>query len=166
MADAWDIKSLKSKRNTLREKLEKRKKERIEILSDIQEDQANPKKELGKIPAGQQVFRLLTLLNCTFSVEADLEVQKEVLQTLSSCSLALPIVSTQVVDKIPGSSLEMVNFILGKLANQGAIVIRKVTIGTETGCEIISVQPKELKEILEDTNDTCQQREEEAKRKG
>ncbi|KAH8330588.1 hypothetical protein KR067_005403 [Drosophila pandora] len=144
MADAWDIKSLKSKRNTLREKLEKRKKERIEILSDIQEDQANPKKEL---------------------VEADLEVQKEVLQTLSSCSLALPIVSTQVVEKIPGSSLEMVNFILGKLANQGAIVIRNVTIGTETGCEIISVQPKELKEILEDTNDTCQQREEEAKRK-
>ncbi|XP_017103172.1 N(6)-adenosine-methyltransferase MT-A70-like protein [Drosophila bipectinata] len=144
MADAWDIKSLKSKRNTLREKLEKRKKERIEILSDIQEDQANPKKEL---------------------VEADLEIQKEVLLTLSSCSLALPIVSTQVVEKIPGSSLEMVNFILGKLANQGAIVIRNVTIGTETGCEIISVQPKELKEILEDTNDTCQQREEEAKRK-
>ncbi|XP_017084184.1 N6-adenosine-methyltransferase MT-A70-like protein [Drosophila eugracilis] len=144
MADAWDIKSLKSKRNTLREKLEKRKKERIEILSDIQEDLTNPKKEL---------------------VEADLEVQKEVLQTLSSCSLALPIVSTQVVEKIPGSSLEMVNFILGKLANQGAIVIRNVTIGTEAGCEIISVQPKELKEILEDTNDTCQQKEEEAKRK-
>ncbi|XP_017015913.2 N(6)-adenosine-methyltransferase MT-A70-like protein [Drosophila takahashii] len=144
MADAWDIKSLKTKRNTLREKLEKRKKERIEILSDIQEDLTNPKKEL---------------------VEADLEVQKEVLQTLSSCSLALPIVSTQVVEKIAGSSLEMVNFILGKLANQGAIVIRNVTIGTEAGCEIISVQPKELKEILEDTNDSCQQKEEEAKRK-
>ncbi|XP_016978536.1 N6-adenosine-methyltransferase MT-A70-like protein [Drosophila rhopaloa] len=144
MADAWDIKSLKTKRNTLREKLEKRKKERIEILSDIQEDLTNPKKEL---------------------VEADLEVQKEVLQTLSSLSLALPIVSTQVVEKIAGSSLEMVNFILGKLANQGAIVIRNVTIGTEAGCEIISVQPKELKEILEDTNDTCQQKEEEAKRK-
>ncbi|XP_017039820.1 N6-adenosine-methyltransferase MT-A70-like protein [Drosophila ficusphila] len=144
MADAWDIKSLKTKRNTLREKLEKRKKERIEILSDIQEDLTNPKKEL---------------------VEADLEVQKEVLLVLSSCSLALPIVSTQVVEKIAGSSLEMVNFILGKLANQGAIVIRNVTIGTEAGCEIISVQPKELKEILEDTNDTCQQKEEEAKRK-
>jgi len=48
MADAWDIKSLKTKRNTLREKLEKRKKERFEILSDKQEDQTNPKKELGK----------------------------------------------------------------------------------------------------------------------
>ncbi|KAH8383553.1 hypothetical protein KR009_009283 [Drosophila setifemur] len=144
MADAWDIKSLKTKRNTLREKLEKRKKERIEILSDIQEDQANPKKEL---------------------VEADLKVQKEVLQALSSSSLALPIVSTQVVEKIAGSSLEMVNFILGKLAHQGAIVIRNVTIGMETGCEIISVQPKELKEILDDTIDACQQKEEEAKRK-
>ncbi|SPP82740.1 N6-adenosine-methyltransferase MT-A70-like protein [Drosophila guanche] len=146
MADAWDIKTLKTKRNTLREKLEKRKKERIEILSDIQEDQTNPKKEL---------------------VEADLEVQKEVLQALSACSLALPIVSTQVMEKIAaaGSSLEMVNFILGKLANQGAISIRNVTIGTEAGCEIISVQPKELKEILEDINDTCLQKEEEAKRK-
>ncbi|EDW84542.1 uncharacterized protein Dwil_GK14179 [Drosophila willistoni] len=138
------IKSLKTKRNTLREKLEKRKKERIEILSDIQEDQANPKKEL---------------------VEADVEVQKAVLQTLSACTLSLPIVSTQVVEKIAGSSLEMINFILGKLANQGAIGIRNVTIGTETGCEIISVQPKELREILEDIIDNCQQKEEEAKRK-
>lgn len=59
MADAWDIKSFKAKRNTLREKLEKRKKERFEILSDKQEDQANPKKELGKrrcrLPRRQQV---------------------------------------------------------------------------------------------------------------
>jgi len=55
MADAWDIKSLKTKRNTLREKLEKRKKERIEILSDIQEDLTNPKKELGEHRQWQQV---------------------------------------------------------------------------------------------------------------
>ncbi|KAH8264552.1 hypothetical protein KR038_009948 [Drosophila bunnanda] len=163
MADAWDIKSLKTKRNTLREKLEKRKKERIEILSDIQEDITNPKKELGWY-RWQQVEDLKHRSD-TITVEADLEVQKEVLQSLSACSLALPIVSTQVVEKIPGSTLEMVNFILGKLASRGAIGIRNVTIGTETGCEIISVQPKELKEILDDTNDTCQQREEEAKRK-
>ncbi|KAH8417942.1 hypothetical protein KR222_008990 [Zaprionus bogoriensis] len=150
MADAWDIKSLKTKRNTLREKLEKRKKERFEILSDKQEDQANPKKEL---------------------VEADVEVQKVVLQTLSAGTLVLPIVSTQVVDKV-GSlmaeppSMEMVNFILGKLANQGAIVIRHVTIGTEAGYEVISVQTKELLEIYDDVNDSCQQKEEaDAKRK-
>ncbi|XP_017855619.1 PREDICTED: probable N6-adenosine-methyltransferase MT-A70-like protein [Drosophila arizonae] len=150
MADVWDIKSLKTKRNTLREKLEKRKKERIDILSDKQEDQSNPKKEL---------------------VEADVDVQKAVLQTLSASTLVLPIVSTQVVDKV-GSlmeklpTMEMVNFILGKLANQGAIGIRNVTIGTEAGYEVISVQTKELLEICDDINDSCQQNEEtDAKRK-
>ncbi|XP_034117449.1 N6-adenosine-methyltransferase MT-A70-like protein [Drosophila albomicans] len=150
MADAWDIKSLKTKRNTLREKLEKRKKERFEILSDKQEDQTNPKKEL---------------------VEADVEVQKAVLQSLSASTLVLPIVSTQIVHKVGGileqpPTMEMVNFILGKLANQGAIGIRNVTIGTEAGYEVISVQTKELREIYDDVNDSCQQKEEaEAKRK-
>lgn len=143
MADAWDIKSLKTKRNTLREKLEKRKKERFEILSDKQEDQTNPKKEL---------------------VEADVEVQKAVLQSLSASTLVLPIVSTQIVDKVGGvmeqtPTMEMVNFILGKLANQGAIGIRNVTIGTEAGYEVISVQTKELLEIYDDVNDSCQQKE-------
>ncbi|XP_034488184.1 N6-adenosine-methyltransferase MT-A70-like protein [Drosophila innubila] len=137
MADAWDIKSLKTKRNTLREKLEKRKKERFEILSDKQEDQTNPKKEL---------------------VEADVEVQKAVLQSLSASTLVLPIVSTQIVDKV-GGTMEMINFILGKLANQGAIGIRNVTIGTEAGYEVISVQTKELLEIYDDVNDSCQQKE-------
>ncbi|KAM8707237.1 hypothetical protein ACLKA7_011347 [Drosophila subpalustris] len=137
MADAWDIKSLKTKRNTLREKLEKRKKERFEILSDKQEDQTNPKKEL---------------------VEADVEVQKAVLQILSAKTLVLPIVSTQIVDKV-GGTMEMVNFILGKLANQGAIGIRNVTIGTEAGYEVISVQTKELLEIYDDVNDSCEHKE-------
>ncbi|TDG48006.1 hypothetical protein AWZ03_005624 [Drosophila navojoa] len=150
MADAWDIKSLKTKRNTLREKLEKRKKERFDILSDKQEDQSNPKKEL---------------------VEADVDVQKAVLQTLSASTLVLPIVSTQVVDKVgclmeKPPTMEMVNFILGKLANQGAIGIRNVTIGTEAGYEVISVQTKELLEIYDDINDSCQQNEDtDAKRK-
>ncbi|XP_023175747.2 N6-adenosine-methyltransferase MT-A70-like protein isoform X2 [Drosophila hydei] len=150
MADAWDIKSLKTKRNTLREKLEKRKKERFDILSDKQEDQSNPKKEL---------------------VEADVDVQKAVLQALSASTLVLPIVSTQVVDKVgclmeKPPTMEMVNFILGKLANQGAIGIRNVTIGTEAGYEVISVQNKELLEIYDDINDSCQQSEEtDAKRK-
>ncbi|ALC47446.1 Ime4 [Drosophila busckii] len=147
MADAWDIKSLKTKRNTLREKLEKRKKERSEILSDKQEDQC--KKELE---------------------EVDVEVQKAVLQSLSAATLVLPIVSTQIVEKITNvtenPNLEMVNFILKKLANQGAISIRNVTIGTEAGYEVISVQTKELLEIYNDVNDTCQNKEEaDAKRK-
>lgn len=105
-------------------------------------------------------------------VEADVEVQKAVLQTLSAGTLVLPIVSTQVVDKVANlmetaPSMEMVNFILGKLANQGAIVIRNVTIGSEAGYEVISVQTKELQEIYDDVNDSCQQKQAEidAKRK-
>jgi len=92
------------------------------------------------------------------------EVQKAVLQSLSASTLVLPIVSTQIVDKVGGvmeqtPTMEMVNFILGKLANQGAIGIRNVTIGTEAGYEVISVQTKELLEIYDDVNDSCQQKE-------
>lgn len=55
MADAWDeIKAVKSKRHTLREKLEKRKKERAGLLSsspnsavDTVKDSPNPTGELG-----------------------------------------------------------------------------------------------------------------------
>lgn len=95
-------------------------------------------------------------------MEADIEVQKAVLQALSAGTLVLPIVSTQVVAKVANlmetaPSMEMVNLILGKIAKQGAIVIRNVTIGTEAGYEVISVQAKELKEIYDDVNDTCQQ---------
>ncbi|XP_030369246.1 N6-adenosine-methyltransferase MT-A70-like protein isoform X1 [Scaptodrosophila lebanonensis] len=150
MADAWDIKALKTKRNTLREKLEKRKKERFDILADKNEDsQSNIKKEL---------------------VEADVEVEKAVLQTLSSSTLVLPIVSTQVVDKVAGNlekppSMEMVNYILGKLANQGAISIKNVTIGTDAGCEVISVETKELLEIYNEfVTDNCAHKED-SKRK-
>lgn len=99
-------------------------------------------------------------------MEADIEVQKAVLQALSAGTLVLPIVSTQVVDKVANlmetaPSMEMVNLILGKIAKQGAIVIRNVTIGTEAGYEVISVQAKELKEICDDVNDTCQQQQSE-----
>lgn len=92
-------------------------------------------------------------------------MQKAVLQALSASTLVLPIVSTQVVNKVGGlmekpPTMEMVNFILGKLANQGAIGIRNVTIGTEAGYEVISVQTKELLEIYDDVNDSCQQNEE------
>lgn len=80
------------------------------------------------------------------------------MQSLSASTLVLPIVSTQIVDKV-GGTMEMINFILGKLANQGAIGIRNVTIGTEAGYEVISVQTKELLEIYDDVNDSCQQKE-------
>ncbi|XP_050326653.1 N6-adenosine-methyltransferase MT-A70-like protein [Bactrocera neohumeralis] len=145
MADAWDeIKAVKSKRHTLREKLEKRKKERAGLLSsspnsvvDTVKDSPNPTGEL----------------------ENDAEAEKAVLQALSSNTLVLPIISTQLLEKVAtfldkAPAQHVINYTLNKLAEQGAVNIKSVTIGKDVGCEVISVETNLIldlyKEVVND----------------
>ncbi|XP_036342182.1 N6-adenosine-methyltransferase MT-A70-like protein [Rhagoletis pomonella] len=146
MADAWDeIKAVKTKRNTLREKLEKRKKERAGLLSsspnnvvDTAKDSPNPPLEL----------------------ETDAEAEKAVLQALSSSTLVLPIISTQLLEKVAtfldkAPAQQVINYTLNKLAEQGAVNIKSVTIGKDVGCEVISVETNIVlglyKELINDS---------------
>ncbi|XP_011178814.1 N6-adenosine-methyltransferase MT-A70-like protein [Zeugodacus cucurbitae] len=145
MADAWDeIKAVKSKRHTLREKLEKRKKERAGLLSsspnsvvDTVKDSPNPTGEL----------------------ENNAETEKAVLQALSSNTLVLPIISTQLLEKVStyldkAPVPHVINYTLNKLAEQGAVNIKSVTIGKDVGCEVISVETNIIldlyKEVVND----------------
>ncbi|XP_054737442.1 N6-adenosine-methyltransferase MT-A70-like protein [Anastrepha obliqua] len=157
MADAWDeIKAVKTKRNTLREKLEKRKKERAGLLSsspnsvvDTAKDSSNPPIEL----------------------EADAEAEKAVLQALSSTTLVLPIISTQLIEKVATfldktPAQQVINYTLNKLAEQGAINIKSVTIGKDVGCEVISVENNIVLDLYKElVNDGYVGMKEELKRK-
>uniref|UniRef100_A0A1B0GBV2 mRNA m(6)A methyltransferase n=1 Tax=Glossina morsitans morsitans TaxID=37546 RepID=A0A1B0GBV2_GLOMM len=150
MGDAWDdIKALKSKRNTLREKLEKRKKERHGILkatgaavlmaTNIKSDENSGMNENVEL---------------TIKTENDKDpaVEQALMEILCSPALVLPIISTQLVDKITNIikcsvSKENVSYVLNKLAKQGAIFIKRVNIGGEMGCEVISLESKVLLDL-------------------
>lgn len=74
------------------------------------------------------------------------------MEILCSPALVLPIISTQLVDKITNIikcsvSKENVSYVLNKLAKQGAIFIKRVNIGGEMGCEVISLESKVLLDL-------------------
>ncbi|XP_004533739.1 probable N6-adenosine-methyltransferase MT-A70-like protein [Ceratitis capitata] len=158
MADAWDeIKAVKSKRNTLREKLEKRKKERAGLLSsspnsvvDTAKDSPNPS---------------------SAELENDADTEKALLQTLSSSTLVLPIISTQLIEKVAifldkPPTQQVINYTLSKLAEQGAVNIKSVTIGKDMGCEVISVETNIVLDLYKElVNDGYVGIKEELKRK-
>lgn len=81
-------------------------------------------------------------------------VEQALMEILSSQSLVLPIISTQLLEKVSLALVaktsvgkDSVNYVLNKLAKQGAICIKRVTIGGEVGCEVISVESKVLLDI-------------------
>lgn len=74
------------------------------------------------------------------------------MEILSSSSLVLPIISTQLLQKVSAitkyaAAKDSVNYTLNKFAKQGAICIKRVTIEGEVGCEIISVESKLLLDL-------------------
>lgn len=177
MSDGWDeIQALKSKRNSLRERLEKRKKERQDILGTAstgargvgstsvgspgaQTGSIEEKKALVpviKIDVGKFSWCLWSTLGQrlidNFSLDADPEVEKSLLQILSDASLILPLNSQQLSEKISkvtssgGSVTVSLHYYLQKLATLNAISVKDVSIDTEMGYEVIQVDhPKVLK---------------------
>ncbi|XP_037820919.1 N6-adenosine-methyltransferase MT-A70-like protein [Lucilia sericata] len=151
MADAWDdIKALKSKRNTLREKLEKRKKERHGILqatggaSNLAASSKTEDNNVGLVKNPAIVRKTEN--------ESDTLVEQALLEILTTPSLVLPIISTQLLEKVSQITkspvvAESVDYILNKLAKQGAVCIKRVTIGEESGCEVISLESKILLDL-------------------
>ncbi|XP_059225579.1 N6-adenosine-methyltransferase MT-A70-like protein isoform X2 [Stomoxys calcitrans] len=147
MTDAWDdIKALKNKRNNLREKLEKRKKERHGILTST--GSPSTKQE----DANEEEIDGNAALVRKGESETDTAVEQALMEILSSQSLVLPVISTQLLEKVSTTtktaiSKDSVNYVLNKLAKQGAICIKRVTIGGEVGCEVISVETKVLLDL-------------------
>lgn len=165
MSDAWDeIQAIKIKRNSLRERLEKRKKERQDILgstgggaaslqgagsSSIKNDPGSfDDKKLGnpnvKLDIGMSfVTNSATILNSvpfsTMYIDNDPEVEKLLLQILSDSSIILPTNSKLLAQRMNllrfrPVSNIILNYFLQKLAAQSYISIKDITSAEADAC--------------------------------
>lgn len=174
MSDAWDqIQEIKIKRNSLREKLEKRKKERQDILlgstnsvatssfvkseSTTSDDKkpvlSNIKHEIGMrcSPNGLPIanFQFVSFLLS----DADPEVERQLLQILSDNALILPISSKQLAQRMnllrfKPVSQDILFYFLQKLVAQSHISINNINSGSESGYEVTLVDHGRVRLIV------------------
>lgn len=143
MSDAWDeIQAIKSKRNSLREKLEKRKKERQDIFCT----------SISTASSANSSFKI-DFTEEPSDIESDSDIEKTLLQILSNNCLVLPINSIQLNDKLEKLMEKIipqdaVYYILKRLDSQQAISIKNVSIGGEPGFEVISANNSIVIELL------------------
>lgn len=132
MSDAWEeIQAVQRKRNSLRERLEKRKKERASILgSNLASSVKTEPIVSSALPVANEEVKIK---NETKSEEAlikiDPELERELLKSLADVTLQLPISSSDLVDvirttlKTNGSHKQVCN-LLQKFATQKLIMVK------------------------------------------
>lgn len=140
MSDAWnEIQAIKSKRNSLREKLEKRKRERQDILSDAittatstlvgGSTNASAVSLDGK-STSLSGSATTTASTTTILTDADPDVERLLLQILSDQALALPCTSQQLFQRMNSLRFKPVthaalNYYLEKLAAQSYVSMQR-----------------------------------------
>lgn len=108
MSDAWEeIQAIKSKRNSLRERLEKRKKERQDILGSaiLPESVTATPKNLGNDSATNSGTSSPVIIKTEASTsnedsessKPDPEIEKSLLKALCEVSLTLPTSSREII---------------------------------------------------------------------
>ncbi|KAM3961418.1 LOW QUALITY PROTEIN: methyltransferase like 3 [Aphomia sociella] len=153
MSDAWEeIQAVKSKRNSLREKLEKRKKERQIILGA---NLAPPEKSEGS-PGGKDraVNNSAPPKNDAQKKEkskpvpsASLEVR--LLQVLSDMQLQLPATASDLMPGLGDVDAGIVASLLQKFATQKLIIIKERSESTSDGdIEVVSAECVRLAAVL------------------
>lgn len=115
MSDAWEeIQAIKSKRNSLRERLEKRKKERQDILgsslttSDSPGSVPKPIHDVSSPNISSPSVAIESELSDstesgTDSVKVDPELEKELLKVLCEVSLTIPVNSLELTASLKTS---------------------------------------------------------------
>ncbi|XP_066249030.1 N6-adenosine-methyltransferase MT-A70-like protein isoform X1 [Euwallacea similis] len=127
MSDAWEeIQAVQRKRNSLRERLEKRKKERRDILGSNLSSPGGTKNEVS-IPTSTK-DDVKSNLTKTDLIKVDPELEREMLKELVDVTLQLPISSSDLVDTIRitlkrDASHKQVCNLLQKFATQKLIVV-------------------------------------------
>ncbi|CAH0772125.1 unnamed protein product [Bemisia tabaci] len=165
MSDAWeDIQAIKSKRNSLREKLQKRKKERQDILnqsaSSVSADKILSADTLGIIKIGSPIIsKSLDEIDGSEisddSSKCDPTAEQHLLNCLTELALSLPVTSlflTTTVSKMqPGSILithtGIVN-LLQKFATQKLINVKESTQNGIAVLEVTSVEHSKLQAMV------------------
>ncbi|XP_049879979.1 N6-adenosine-methyltransferase subunit METTL3 isoform X2 [Pectinophora gossypiella] len=152
MSDAWEeIQAVKSKRNSLREKLEKRKKERQNILgaslvtTEKPEGSPGSKERAGSSPASKSEPAPVEKPKPVPS--ASLEVQ--LLQVLSDMQLQLPATASALLPGLGDVDAGIVASLLQKFATQKLITIRERTeTTTDQSIEVVSAESVRLAAVL------------------
>ncbi|XP_055307668.1 N6-adenosine-methyltransferase MT-A70-like protein isoform X2 [Sitodiplosis mosellana] len=157
MSDAWDeIQAIKSKRNSLRERLEKRKKERQDILgSSSGNSTVLPTPSPSVTSASKTDTETKTQPNEIFTTidnESDPEIERLLLQILSDSALSLPINSIQLIEKLSSSrfkpvSMNTLSYFLQKFATQSYISIKKTFILNKCGYEVYLVDHSRIQSL-------------------
>ncbi|XP_050356115.1 N6-adenosine-methyltransferase subunit METTL3 isoform X2 [Nymphalis io] len=158
MSDAWEeIQAVKSKRNSLREKLEKRKKERQNILgatlpsdkndgaqvaTSSSKDRATGSPAPGKAETPTQAEKPKPLMP-----SASLEVR--LLQVLSDMQLQLPATASALLPGLGDVDTGIVASLLQKFATQKLITIKERTESTtDASIEVESAESVRLAAVL------------------
>uniref|UniRef100_A0A182JT43 mRNA m(6)A methyltransferase n=1 Tax=Anopheles christyi TaxID=43041 RepID=A0A182JT43_9DIPT len=155
---SWEeIQAVKVKRNSLREKLEKRKKERQDLLGNNSPGGPTIKIESANILNEDKGKLLLTSikLDQTGSADIDAEVEKCLVQVLADKSLILPSNSAQIAELVEkhvqkAVLRDSIAYYLHKLAGQKLINIKEVSIGGTVGYEVISAEYMNLQALHDD----------------
>ncbi|CAH2057254.1 unnamed protein product, partial [Iphiclides podalirius] len=154
MSDAWEeIQAVKSKRNSLREKLEKRKKERQNILgaslvsdkaesspSSKEKSVSSPASQKNEVPAAQEKPKAPVPV-------ASLEVR--LLQVLSDMQLQLPATASALMPGLGDVDTGIVASLLQKFATQKLIMIKERLEGSaDTEIEVVGAESVRLGAVL------------------
>ncbi|XP_055537782.1 N6-adenosine-methyltransferase MT-A70-like protein isoform X2 [Wyeomyia smithii] len=169
---SWEeIQAVKVKRNTLRERLVKRKKERQDLLGGGSPGPSVVgliKTESGNSGGDDKSKILLTAIK--LEQDADSEIEKTLVQVLADRSFILPTNSSQIGQQVekrilrPTSS-ESILYYLQKLANQNLVNMKEVSIGGVVGYEVISAEYGSLQSLYEDLQLNHNERDGSIKRK-
>lgn len=162
MSDAWEeIQAIKNKRNSLREKLEKRKKERQDILGttlllpiaslspNTSDSASNTSLNLKDDSKSNESLETGDL------VKVDPEIEKELLKTLNEVTLQLPITSLELsitlkkaMSDRPSIPHKMVCNLLEKFATQQLINIKDFVKDTQTMIEVYFVENSKINALI------------------
>ncbi|XP_037035834.1 N6-adenosine-methyltransferase MT-A70-like protein [Bradysia coprophila] len=150
----WDqIQEIKIKRNSLREKLEKRKKERQDIL--LGSTNLAAASSFIKSESSGSEDKKPVLSNIKHEIDADPEVERQLLQILSDNALTLPISSKQLAQRMNLLRFKPVNqdilyYFLQKLVAQSHISINNINSSTESGYEVTLVDHSRVQSLFND----------------
>lgn len=155
MSDAWEeIQAVKSKRNSLREKLEKRKKERQNILSAslvTDKPEASPssaKDRISSSPAPGRNEGTYTQEKPK-SIVPSVSLEVRLLQVLSDMQLQLPATASALLPGLGDVDAGIVASLLQKFATQKLITIRERTENTtDAMIEVVSAESVRLAAVL------------------
>lgn len=151
MSDAWEeIQAVKSKRNSLREKLEKRKKERQIILStnaNLVGTEKSDGSTSGKERSISSTSQKNEEKNKPPVLSASLEVR--LLQVLSDMQLQLPATASALLPGLGDVDAGIVASLLQKFATQKLITIKERTENTtDASIEVVSAESVRLAAVL------------------